>query len=251
MAACRELDSVSSTLEEIVDRVELELKEIKTGNASLDLPEDNFSLAIKSRSAISEISGLDDISCRICYDSHQTAQIVFPCWCKGTIGAIHLTCLEQWLEESNRKSCELCRYEFQVERTPRYRALQSIPVWLCLGNQRHRISVRNLHSDVLRCLLVTPLTVACSYVCVVAADFYSQNQTYDNFPPARWTTYSLLAMMTLIIFSYFVWMYTAIGYHQRVWFYWWQKTSAVKVTLPLVAPNAQAELPLRFTDKYT
>ena len=82
MATSRELDSVNSTLDQIIDRVELELKEINAGNTTLDLPEDSFSLAIKSRSSISEISGLDDISCRICYDSHRSVSIVFPCRCK-------------------------------------------------------------------------------------------------------------------------------------------------------------------------
>ena len=168
---------------------------------------------------------------------------------QGTIGAIHQTCLEQWLEESNRNSCELCRYEFQLERTLRYRALQSIPIWMWLGQGRHRLYARNLHSDILRCLIVTPLTIACSYVCIVASDFYSKNN-YDNFPPARWTTYSLLAMMTLIIFSYFVWMYSAIGYHQRVWFYWWQKTSVVKLTLPLEVSNTE-QSSIKFEEKYT
>ena len=146
------------------------------------------------------------------------------------MGAIHLACLERWLEESNRSSCELCGHEFDIERTLRYKALHSIVIWLCLSQQQHQLYVRSLRVDVLRCVIITPVTIACSYVCVVAADFYSTNN-YENFPPAKWTTYSLLAMMTLLILSYFVWMYMAIQYHQRVWFYWWQKTSIVRVRL--------------------
>lgn len=148
------------------------------------------------------------------------------------MGAIHLTCLEHWLEESNRNSCELCGHQFHVKRTPRYRALQSIVIWLCLNQQQHQLFVRSLRIDLLRCIVITPVTIACSYICVVVADFYSINH-YDNFPPARWTTYSLLAMMTLLIFSYFVWMYMIIQYHQKIWFYWWQKTSMVKIILPV------------------
>lgn len=164
---------------------------------------------------------------------------------QGTMGAIHLACLERWLEESNRNSCELCGHVFDVERTLRYRALQSIVIWLCLSQQQHQLFVRSLRVDVLRCLVVSPVTIACSYVCVVAADFYSTNN-YDNFPPARWTTYSLLAMMTLLIFSYFIWMYMAIQYHQRVWFYWWQKTSIVRVKLPpAVKTNENEQLACR------
>ena len=144
------------------------------------------------------------------------------------MGAIHLKCLERWLEESNRNSCELCGYHFDVRRTPRYNILHSIIIWMCLNQQQHQLYVRSLKADLLRSIIITPMAIGCSYICIVAADFYAKNN-YDNFPPARWTTYLLLAMMFLLLFSYFIWMYMAIQYHQKVWFYWWQKTSTVRV----------------------
>jgi len=146
-------------------------------------------------------------------------------WDQGTMGAIHLKCLERWLEESNRNDCELCGYKFRVERTPRYKVLRSIIIWLCSNQESH---ARNVRTDLLRCLVVIPITIACSYTCVIAADFYAMNN-YDNFPPARWTTYSLLSMMSLLILSCFIWVYMALQYHQKAWFYWWQKTSMVKI----------------------
>lgn len=151
---------------------------------------------------------------------------------QGTMGAIHVKCLEHWLEESNRNSCELCGHVFQVERTPRYKAITSIIIWLCISQHQRQLYMRNLRTDLLRCIIVTPVTIICSYICVVGADFYAMNN-YNNFPPARWTTYSLLVMMALLIFSYFLWIYMAVQNHQKIWFYWWQKTSAVKITLPL------------------
>ncbi|XP_074116167.1 E3 ubiquitin-protein ligase MARCHF2 [Cotesia typhae] len=144
------------------------------------------------------------------------------------MGAIHLSCLERWLEESNRNSCELCGYQFDIERTPRYSALHSIIIWMCTKQEEQQLFVRNIRVDLIRCMIATPLTLGSTYVCIVAADFYSTNN-YDNFPPARWTTYSLIAMMILVVFSYFAWIYMALQYHQRVWFYWWQKTSVVKL----------------------
>lgn len=66
-------DSVGAILEQLVDRVEVELKEIQCGQNVL--PE--------STSSVSRTSGLEDIfSCRICYESHRNVQIVFPCKCK-------------------------------------------------------------------------------------------------------------------------------------------------------------------------
>ncbi|XP_051168023.1 E3 ubiquitin-protein ligase MARCHF2-like [Leptopilina boulardi] len=241
-------DLIGNILEQIIDKVAMELMEIQCNeNVIRDLQEEKISSStIEMRSSRSRNSGLNDnFSCRICYDSQRNMQIVFPCKCKGSIGAIHLTCLEKWLEESNRSSCELCGHEFQVERTLRYRVIESIVIWLCLKQQRQRNYVHNLHSDLLRCIIVTPLTIACSYICIIAADFYSQNN-YDHFPPARWTTYSLLAMISLILFSYFVWTYTAIQHHQKIWYYWWQRTSKVKVTLPEIDENRQISL----SDKY-
>lgn len=146
------------------------------------------------------------------------------------MGAVHLKCLERWLEESNRNSCELCGHQFVVNRTPRYNVLQSVIIWLCLKQRHHQLYVRSLRADLIRSVIITPMTIGCSYVCIIAADFYAKNN-YDNFPPARWTTYLLLAMMSLLLFSYFIWMYMAIQYHQKVWFYWWQKTSTVRILL--------------------
>ncbi|XP_034941786.1 E3 ubiquitin-protein ligase MARCH3-like [Chelonus insularis] len=210
-----EQNSAASTLNWLINKVieseKIKIDEIKNCNST------SFSDASTQESG-----------CRICYDNTIRYPIIYPCKCKGTMGAIHLSCLERWLEESNRSSCELCGYQFDIERTPRYSALRSIFIWICLKHPEHQLFLRNLRVDIVRCLIVTPLTMGSSYVCIVAADFYSANN-YDNFPPARWTTYSLLAMMVLLIFSYFIWMFMAIQYHQKVWFYWWQKTSIVKL----------------------
>ncbi|XP_015607157.1 E3 ubiquitin-protein ligase MARCH3-like [Cephus cinctus] len=230
-------NSVASTLAKVSERIETsEKREVVVSSKSQSSRTSKISESSESSKSkekkhqeIIVYSDIEEVYCRICYDTDARVQIIYPCKCKGTMGAIHLECLERWLEESNRNSCELCGQQFQVERTPRYHALTSIFVWLCLNQEEHQYFIRSLRADLLRSLVVTPVTICCSYLCVVAADFYSKNN-YDNFPPARWTTYSLLIMMTLLIFSYFVWMYMALHYHQRVWFYWWQKTSVVKVT---------------------
>lgn len=97
-----------------------------------------------------------------------------------------------------------------------------------MNQNTHQLYVRSIKMDILRCFIITPITIFSIYICVIAADFYSSNN-YDNFPPAKWTTYSLLAMMFLFFLSYFFWMYSMLKYHQRVWYYWWQKTSVVKM----------------------
>ncbi|XP_072751340.1 E3 ubiquitin-protein ligase MARCHF3 [Anoplolepis gracilipes] len=222
-------NSVTSILDSIISKIEIEIElEQETASLYTNQSEVENSVTSNKRSKLSLSDSMEDVNCRICYDPNQELPIIYPCKCKGTMGAIHLKCLERWLEESNRNSCELCGYEFQVERTPRYKVLRSIVVWLCLNQDEHQMYARNVKADLLRCLVVIPVTIACSYICVVAADFYAMNN-YDNFPPARWTTYSLLSMMALLILSFFIWIYMALQYHQKAWFYWWQKSSIVKI----------------------
>ncbi|KAI4497456.1 hypothetical protein M0802_007467 [Mischocyttarus mexicanus] len=226
-------NSVANILERIIYEIEVETisnKNISRLSTKRKL-EDIGILSRKNKRARYETDDVEDIHCRICYDSSQQFPIVYPCKCKGTMGAVHVKCLEHWLEESNRNSCELCGHVFQVERTPRYKAVTSVIIWLCVVQHQRQLYMRNLRTDLLRCIIVTPMTIICSYICVVGADFYAANN-YNNFPPARWTTYSLLIMMALLIFSYFLWIYIAVENHQKIWFYWWQKTSAVKITLP-------------------
>ncbi|XP_076180435.1 E3 ubiquitin-protein ligase MARCHF3 [Ptiloglossa arizonensis] len=223
--------SVESVLEKIITKVEAKCnQEKKIVKRSVKRKLDDILLTNKRRKLTVHETSNEDIHCRICYDTTQQLPIIYPCKCKGTMGAVHLKCLERWLEESNRNSCELCGHQFLVARTPRYHVLHSIVIWLCLNQHQHQLYVRNLRSDSIRSVIITPMAIGCSYVCIVAADFYAKNN-YDNFPPAQWTTYLLLTMMSLLLLSYFIWMYMAIQYHQKIWFYWWQKTSTVKIIL--------------------
>ncbi|KAG5305579.1 MARH3 ligase, partial [Acromyrmex insinuator] len=217
-------NSITDLLDSIISKIETELEQ---KSLHTHIPQSEFEDVISEKRNRLSCDSMEDVNCRICYDPNQELPIMYPCKCKGTMGAIHLKCLERWLEESNRNSCELCGHEFRMERTPRYKVLRSVIIWLCL-NHNDQMYVRNVKADLLRCLIVTPVTIACSYICVVAADFYAMNN-YDNFPPARWTTYSLLSMMALLILSFFVWIYITVRYHQKAWFYWWQKTSSVKI----------------------
>lgn len=35
-------------------------------------------------------------SCRICFESENEEKLIQPCKCKGTIGYVHRTCLNNW-----------------------------------------------------------------------------------------------------------------------------------------------------------
>lgn len=53
--------------------------------------------------------------CRICYSNENKTTLANWCKCSGTIGLIHKSCLHRWLSQSNRKKCEICKYDFRFE----------------------------------------------------------------------------------------------------------------------------------------
>lgn len=44
----------------------------------------------------------------------------------GTLGKVHLSCLERWLNMCERQHCEICRYQFEAKRKRRYTICQAI-----------------------------------------------------------------------------------------------------------------------------
>lgn len=57
--------------------------------------------------------------CRICHDSGAQEELLSPCECSGTLATIHRSCLEHWLSASGTSFCELCQYQFTVQRKSR------------------------------------------------------------------------------------------------------------------------------------
>lgn len=140
---------------------------------------------------------------------------------------------------SNTHSCELCGYSYQTVRTPRYRVLYSIYYWVFLDRnpQYHR----GLKSDFIVFVVLTPIAFVGVYSCIVAADFYSK-EPHKYSPASRWTTISLLIMVVLLTFAYYLWVAVTIRFHMRIWYIWWQANNIVKVIPrdPEAAPSTES-----------
>ena len=53
--------------------------------------------------------------CRICHcESEIDAPLISPCVCSGSLKYVHQACLQQWIKSANTKSCELCKFDFQM-----------------------------------------------------------------------------------------------------------------------------------------
>jgi len=51
------------------------------------------------------------MSCRICLE--EEGPFVHPCMCKGSTGDVHAKCLQHWIDESKKTTCEICHHEYQ------------------------------------------------------------------------------------------------------------------------------------------
>lgn len=191
------------------------------------------------------------IVCRICFDDNKEEPIITPCLCKGSVAFVHTSCLEKWLAESNTSSCELCHHVYETEKVPRYSAKQS--VWQWLRHQRQsppigpgapahaaQLRTRQIRCDLIACAILTPLAIIVTYICLFSADYYNQ-QRYASAPTARWTSLSLLVLIAIMLFGYYLWVYVVVGYHGRMWYYWWQREWVVRYIQPTAVVAAAAQ----------
>jgi E3 ubiquitin-protein ligase DOA10 len=56
-----------------------------------------------------------EAECRVCRDTDDTAPLMTPCLCDGSIALVHADCLHDWLVRSNHTRCEVCGYTFEME----------------------------------------------------------------------------------------------------------------------------------------
>lgn len=71
-------------------------------------------------SAASTLSKKGSISsqdiCRICHcEAEFEAPLVAPCCCAGSLKYVHQGCLQRWVQSSDMKNCELCKYPFIMQ----------------------------------------------------------------------------------------------------------------------------------------
>lgn len=71
--------------------------------------------------------------CRVCRCGEEPGQPLYtPCMCSGSIGLVHQTCLEAWLEHSKKDTCELCLTKYQFEPQYMENAPEVVPLQILL-----------------------------------------------------------------------------------------------------------------------
>ncbi|OWR52162.1 putative membrane-associated ring finger [Danaus plexippus plexippus] len=72
---------------------------------------------------LSESGSRSDNICRICFGGASGERLVKPCSCRGTIAAVHRSCLERWLLQAATSYCELCRHHYVVTRSHKHQVV--------------------------------------------------------------------------------------------------------------------------------
>ncbi|XP_022173652.1 E3 ubiquitin-protein ligase MARCH3-like [Myzus persicae] len=124
--------------------------------------------------------------CKICYSGGSCEQLIHPCFCKGSVGNIHLTCLERWINECGIDRCELCLFQFTSDQTRRYTVWQSLVIWT--RNPVHRSL---LISDSIVMVVLT-IVMACLITSVVMGmTVFSTSKSDSRFSVLRKIIFSI------------------------------------------------------------
>jgi len=153
------------------------------------------------------------ILCRICYTADNKEPLLQPCNCSGTMGVMHKTCLEKWLAQCNKNNCEICHFEFDVQRVAR-----PFEQWLF-----RPLSVKdnkNLLNDLVCFLILTPLAFISTWYCVVFAFRFNESEN-------RWESSGLVVLTSFLLVIYVLWLIFSCRYHHRVFKDWQHKNQIV------------------------
>ncbi|KAG7476488.1 hypothetical protein MATL_G00083420 [Megalops atlanticus] len=156
--------------------------------------------------------------CRICHEGGGQEELLSPCECAGTLGTIHRSCLEHWLSASSTSMCELCHFQFSVQRKTR-------PLLEWVRNPGLRQEKRTLLGDMVCFLLITPLATISGWLCLRGAVDHLQFSS-------RLEAVGLIALTVALFTIYLFWTLVSLRYHCRLYNEWRQTNQRVVLLLP-------------------
>lgn len=164
--------------------------------------------------------------CRICHEGGVQEELLSPCECSGTLATIHRSCLEHWLSASGTSFCELCHYQFTVQRKSR-------PLLEWLQNPGLRQEKRTLFGDMVCFLLITPLATISGWLCLRGAIDHLHFSS-------RLEAVGLIALTVALFTIYLFWTLVSLRYHCRLYNEWRQSNQRVVLLLPRSHSEASA-----------
>ncbi|XP_014245382.1 E3 ubiquitin-protein ligase MARCH2-like isoform X1 [Cimex lectularius] len=181
-------------------------------------------------------SSLSLCTCRICQTVKSREALISPCNCKGTLGKVHLSCLERWLNICGRQHCEICKFEFSAKRRRRYSVLQSVRIWV--RHPRHRILLR---SDLIVATILTSVTIALCCICAFGMRYFVIEGLKLGVPSV-YTQGVILMFLIVMILGYIVTIYLMAKDHVIPWYRWWTRCLLIKVIVNESNPTIKNEV---------
>ncbi|VDM37339.1 unnamed protein product [Toxocara canis] len=65
------------------------------------------------------------LSCRICLEEDNDANMISPCSCRGSLQYVHARCLQHWFDVMHTKRCQICKTDYEME----YRGMKPVSEW--------------------------------------------------------------------------------------------------------------------------
>ncbi|KAG5834120.1 hypothetical protein ANANG_G00258000 [Anguilla anguilla] len=168
--------------------------------------------------------------CRICHEGSGQEELLSPCECAGTLGTIHRSCLEHWLSASSTSMCELCHFQFSVQRKTR-------PLLEWVRSPGLRQAQRTLLGDMVCFLLITPLATISGWLCLRGAVDHLHFSS-------RLEAVGLIALTVALFTIYLFWTLVSLRYHCRLYNEWRQTNQRVVLLLPKTHGEPPAQQPL-------
>ncbi|XP_044733136.1 uncharacterized protein LOC123295755 isoform X2 [Chrysoperla carnea] len=166
--------------------------------------------------------------CRICYGTESYEALIGPCKCRGSIAFAHHSCLERWLRESSRSRCELCRFKYQIIRTPKYSMLRGILIWIFVPAEHSK----ELYSDILGFCLYTPAALLATYLLLVSCESVRQIMMIRKSFVGNLMAFIAITGMASIDFAYSTWLILRFRKHMESWHRWWSNNCHLTLVIP-------------------
>nr|XP_022915020.1 E3 ubiquitin-protein ligase MARCH3-like [Onthophagus taurus] len=163
--------------------------------------------------------------CRICQTFSKQELLISPCNCKGSLAYVHLSCLEKWLNQAGRTYCEICMYQFNSTRTPRYGFWESIRLWF-----RHPINRHHCRSTAIITVLLTTVTVGLVVMCLFGMQYFVIEARKMGVSEL-WTKSFVMALLGVVLLGYGTTFYVIVKDEVVPWHRWWSNTVDVKLLL--------------------
>ncbi|KAH7987134.1 hypothetical protein HPB52_024268 [Rhipicephalus sanguineus] len=144
--------------------------------------------------------------CRICHEGDQTESLMSLCRCSGTMGLLHVSCLERWLNARNVDHCELCHHRFPTAAQPTCLRQFFHSVW-------HGHSQLIVLGDVLCFAILTLLVALSCFLCAQSAFKYAHEGRVME-------AASLVTLAGLLATGYSVWAFRTARFHYRAFAVW-------------------------------